>query len=309
MITKFLDPKNDVAFKRIFGTDKNKDILIHFLNDIITCNKRPAIKTVSFLRTVLDPEIAAMKTSFVDILCVDDQDNRYIVEMQVAREKGFEKRAMFYAAKAYTSQMTIGGEYQDLKEVIFIAIADFLMFPHRKGFKSEHMILEKDSHDHDLKDFSFTFLELPKFNKSINELSNMTDKWMYFFKKAFDTSPEDLQKLTENNTILKKAYTELDSHYWTEEMFRTYEQATKYAWGYKASMDQKFDEGIDKGREEGREKGREEGIKKVAKNMASQGIAIDVIASVTGFNHEELTALLSENDSEEDNVQEFRKKL
>src|SRR5580658_575745 len=103
-LSKFLSPKNDVAFKKIFGTEKNKDILIHFLNDMIRFNGKAHIKDVTILKTVQDPEIKAQKTSIVDILCKDENDEQYIVEMQVAKEKGFTKRAQLYAAKAYASQ-------------------------------------------------------------------------------------------------------------------------------------------------------------------------------------------------------------
>ena len=132
MLYKFLDPKNDIAFKKIFGTEKNKDILIHFLNDMIKFKEKGHIINVTFLKTVQDPETAAKKTSIVDILCRDEKGHTYIVEMQVAKEKGFEKRAQYYASKAYISQSHIGGEYHDLKEVIFLAISDFIMFPHKK---------------------------------------------------------------------------------------------------------------------------------------------------------------------------------
>ena len=88
----------------------------------------------------------------------------------------------------------MGGEYHDLKEVIFLAISDFIMFPQKKNYKSDHVMLDEESHENDLKDFSFTFLELPKFNKEIDQLSNMTEKWSYFFKHAEETSEEDLKK-------------------------------------------------------------------------------------------------------------------
>src|ERR1700730_15344369 len=109
MLSKFLDPKNDVAFKRVFGSEKNKDILIHFLNDMITFKEKGRISDVTFLKTVQDPDTAVLKTSIVDILCRDDKGNQYIVEMQVAKEKGFEKRAQYYASKAYISQTNVGG--------------------------------------------------------------------------------------------------------------------------------------------------------------------------------------------------------
>ena len=85
--------------------------------------------------------------SIVDILCRDQNDNTYIVEMQVAKEKGFEKRAQYYASKAYISQANAGGEYHKLKEIIFIAISDFIIFPNKEEYKSDHIILDRISHE------------------------------------------------------------------------------------------------------------------------------------------------------------------
>src|ERR1700730_8050078 len=159
LATKFLDPKNDFAFKKIFGTEKNKDILIHFLNDILGFSAGEKIQKVTFLKTVQDPDIASKKQSIVDVLCVDEKGVQYIVEMQVARSEGFEKRAQYYAAKAYSNQMNNGSAYDTLKQIIFLAITDFVLFPKKPDYKSDHVILDKDSYTHDLKDFSFTFLE------------------------------------------------------------------------------------------------------------------------------------------------------
>ncbi len=80
-LSKFLDPKNDVAFRRIFGTEKNKDILIHFLNDILGFTGKDEIKEIEFLSTIQDAEIASKKQSIVDVLCRDSSGNRYIIEM------------------------------------------------------------------------------------------------------------------------------------------------------------------------------------------------------------------------------------
>ena len=291
MLTKFLDPKNDFAFKRIFGTEKNKDILIHFLNDMLTFKDRALIQDVTFLKTIQDPETASKKTSIVDILCKDENDNRYIVEMQVAKEKGFEKRAQYYASKAYISQANAGGEYHNLREVIFLAIAEFVMFPKKKQWKSEHVILDRNSYEHDLKDFSFTFLELPKFQKSIAELSTISDKWMYFFKNAEETTESDLEKLVGKDMIIERAYDELDRFHWNEEELLTYDQEEKYEGAYIASMAQKYDEGLEKGLEKGREEGREEGKREekilIAKALLAKGVALDLIALTTGLSKEE----------------------
>ena len=307
MLSKFLDPKNDVAFRKIFGSEKNKDILIHFLNDMITFKEHGRIQEVTFLKTTQDPEIAAQKTSIVDILCKDEKGNTYIVEMQVAKEKGFVKRAQFYASKAYISQTHSGGSYHDLKEVIFLAIADFVMFPNNPDYKSDHVTLERKNHTNDLKDFSYTFIELPKFKLGINDLKSILEKWCYFFKHAEETSESDLKRLIGHDQIIERAYQELNRFSWNEQELLTYDQAEKYAWSYQASMEQKFDEGIAKGRVEGIAKGKVEGIVagrvegrvegivagrvegekeallKVAKMMKLQGISITTVTLITGL--------------------------
>ena len=284
MLSKFLDPKNDVCFRKIFGTEKNKDILIHFLNDMVTFRERHPITDVTFLKTVQDPETAAQKTSIVDVLCRDEHGHQYIVELQVAKEKGFEKRAQYYAAKAYSSQMKVGGAYADLKEIIFIAIADFIMFPEKEAYKSDHIILDRATQSNDLKDFSFTFLELPKFKKRINDLSNMVEKWSYFFLHAEETREEDLASIIGSDEIIERVYQELNRFSWNEEELLTYDQAEKYAGSYKASMDQRYDEGI--------EKGIEKGILQVATALLNQGVASPLIVEATGLSMDKIEELL-----------------
>src|SRR5690349_1356435 len=131
---KFLDPKNDFSFKKVFGTEKHKDILIHFLNDMLDFQGNHKITEVSFLKTSQDPTIAYKKQSMVDVLCWDERGCQYIVEMQVAHSPGFEKRAQYYASRAYINQMNQNEKYKDLKEVIFIAITDFVMFPEKTKY-------------------------------------------------------------------------------------------------------------------------------------------------------------------------------
>lgn len=160
-LSKYLDPKNDVAFKKIFGTEKNKDILTHFLNDILSVFQSSPIVDIEFLSPIQVPEISTQKTGIVDVLCKDTNGLKYIIEMQVAKSRGFEKRAQHYAATIYSRQANIGDKYHNLKEVIFIAIADCEIFPGKSHYKSDHIILDKKTHEHDLKDLFFTFIELP----------------------------------------------------------------------------------------------------------------------------------------------------
>lgn len=285
-LSKFLDPKNNFAFQKIFGTEKNKDILIHFLNDVLVFKEKKPIVDVTFLKTVQDPEIAAQKTSIVDILCQDEDNNTYVVEMQIAFEKGFEKRAQYYAAKAYASQLSVGRKYHELKEVIFLAIADFIMFPQKEAYKSDHIILDHKTHEHDLKDFSFTFIELPKFTKTIDELITSQDKWAYFFKHASVTPEKDIIKLS-SYPILERAYEELNRFSWSQEELRTYDRAEKYEGSYQAAMEHQFDKGMEKGREEGLKLGEEKGASKAKHEMAiallNKNLDLTLISDITGL--------------------------
>ncbi len=171
------------------------------------------VEDVSFLSPIQDLDIASQKQSIVDVLCTDSAGSQLIIEMQIVKTIGFEKRAQYYAAKAYSSQAYKGDQYPDLKGVIFIAIADFILFPNKLTYKSDHVTFDKITYEHDLKDFSFTFIELPKFNKTKeDQLSNIVEKWIYFFKYAGGASEEDLQKIIGSDVIIGGAYNVLNQY-------------------------------------------------------------------------------------------------
>ena len=317
MLTKYLDPKNDVAFRKIFGTEKHKNILIHFLNDMVCFSGKEPIVEVTFLKTVQDPEIAAKKESIVDVLCKDSRGVQYIVEMQVAEAKGFEKRAQYYAAKAYAGQLNKGkeedGQYKNLKEVIFVSIANFILFPDKKAYKSDHVILDTVTGEHNLKGFSFTFLELPKFYKTIDDkLDNMVEKWCIFFKHANEMNDADLEKFVANgDIIIKDAYVALDRFNWTEQELLAYEQELKRIWDNAAveearkekeelrlaaaiaEGEKKAAECLEKGKEEGKVVGKKERDIEIAKLMLSKNKPLDEIIEFTGLSESEIKNLKS----------------
>ncbi len=203
-------------------------------------------------------------STIVDVLCVDSIGVKTIIGMQVAKTMGFEKRAQYYAAKAYSSQADVGDQYHNLKGVIFIAIADFILFPNKLAYKSDHVTFDKMTFEHNLKDFSFTFIELPKFNKTKeDQLENIVEKWIYFFKHADETSEEDLKKIIGSDVIIGRAYDELNQYNWSKEERLAYDQAKKRTDDYLSTLEEKLHEGILIGKEEGiligHEKGREEG--------------------------------------------------
>ncbi|MGL9775641.1 MAG: Rpn family recombination-promoting nuclease/putative transposase [Wolbachia sp.] len=286
-LSKFLNPKLDLTFKKIFGTEKNKNILIHFLNDILGFTGIDTIQEVEFLSTYMDPEIALDKQSIVDVLCKDSRGLRYVIEMQLARDKGFEKRAHLYAAKAYSRQVGKGGEYIDLKTVFFIAISDNAIFPEEVEYISTHNIREVKTNGHYLKDFQFVFIELPKFAKNrVEELESTIERWCFFFKYAEDTTDEDLRNIAEKSPIIKLAYDELDKFRWNEKDLIAYEERLMDLRKEEGILAQKLDDAT--------EKGRQEGKIEVTKNLLKAGVSVDIIAQTTGLLKAEIAQLKEE---------------
>jgi len=296
-LSKFLDPKLDLTFKKIFGTEKNKNILIHFLNDILGFTGVNTIQDVEFLSTIMNPEIASDKQSIVDVLCKDSLGNRYIAEMQLARDKGFEKRAQLYAAKAYSRQ---SGNYIDFKTVFFIAISNSTLSPSDVYYISTHNIRDIKTNGHYLKDFQFVFIELPKFTKSkVEQLETTVERWSFFFKYAEETTDEDLRKIAEKSPIIKLAYDELDKFHWNEKDLVAYEERVMDLQKEAAILEQKLDDAKLEGRQEGiqigHQKGREEGERQakitVAKNLLKAGVSTDIISQTTGLSSNEIKQL------------------
>ena len=302
---KFLDPKNDFAFKQIFGQEKNKDILIPFLNEMLNLKGNEAILDVTFLKPNLDPEAAAKKQSVVDVLCQDHMGRKYIVEMQVAKTKGFEKRAQYYAAKTYSTQLLQGQQYDALKEVIFLAITDFIMFDDKSSYKSDHLILDRDTHEQDLKDLVFTFVELPKFKKSLDELKTVTDRWLYFFKYAASTLEEEVVRIAGGQEEIGKAYQVLNRFTWTDNDILIYEQEEKSERDLQAMIDQGIADGETRGEARGLAKGLAKGLAEgeargeakkqceIALKMLRRGLSDLEIAEDTGLSLEEIKRLRS----------------
>lgn len=262
LIARFLDPKNDFAFKQVFGKEKHKAILIHFLNDVLKLSGEHCIKDVKFLTTVQDPDIASKKRSIVDVLCHEKSGRQFIIEMQVAKTSGFKERAIYYASKAYVSQMVKGGEYEDLKGVIFIAVIDYELFPNKSNYHSTHRLYDQETQEQDLSGLRFEFLELPRFKKKLDSVSTMVEKWCYFFKYATETTLDEMDKLAGSDQVIKEAYKALDSASWSENELLLYEQETKSENDALSMLRYAKQEGIELGKQEGIELGEKAGLQK-----------------------------------------------
>lgn len=173
---KYADPLNDVAFFKLFGDEKNKDILIHFINSVL---KRKHVKDVEYLPGNSDLYVRYMRQSIIDVLCTDEDGSKYIVQIRNSnrKEEFEEKKAICYASKTYGDEMEKGGKYSDLKEVILIAICNYVVFPNEKDYISHHKF-EYIIEDHKLRDFSIVYIELPKYQNNhgiqLDEKSNFS---------------------------------------------------------------------------------------------------------------------------------------
>jgi predicted transposase/invertase (TIGR01784 family) len=192
---RFLDPKTDFAFTRIFGNDQAHDVLIHFLNSLLGLKDKHAVVEVKILNPYLAPRIAYQKHSFLDVKCVDQRGIHFVVEMQVQYIQSFEKRIIYNASKAYVNQLARGESYPQLNQVIAINILDFILFDDIKEYHTKHLIKEDLSNNCYLRDIQYHFIELPKFNKIESGLTSMADRWIYFIKEAghLENIPESLE--------------------------------------------------------------------------------------------------------------------
>jgi predicted transposase/invertase (TIGR01784 family) len=297
MLSRYLDPKNDYSFKKIFGEEKHKRIPIDFLNAVFQLTDEKKIIDLEFLNPKQPPHIAARKESIVDVMVQDQKGDKYVIEMQVAKIEGFEKRAQYYAAKTYCAHFGRGGKYNDLKKVIFLAITDYIVFPKKENYKCDHLILDNYTHEHDLKDFSFTFIELPKFIKTIDELISIEDKWYYFLKHADESN--DINEILAKHPEIKEAYSVLDRYHWTEEELQYYEKLMMNEADMHGTLEAAKKEGLQEGLQEGKKEGKREGLKEgkkektieIASAMLEDNMPIEQISKLLGLSDKEIHSL------------------
>jgi predicted transposase/invertase (TIGR01784 family) len=291
----FLDPKNDFAFKQIFGTEQNKDILLHLLNDVFANQTFREtygnIESVELIKLNQYPEIMGLRESIVDVLCKDSEGRQFIVEMQCARDSAFLKRAHVYASRAYLNQMTKGTEYKELKSVIFFAIMKHTIFPKKDSYISHHEFRDVVSGEHDLKEFYFSFLELDKFNKTIDELETNIEKWSYFFKHAPTTKQDESTKLSEDNSSIGNAFLALTKLAATPAELLEYERFAMKQNEIEVGLEDAKLEGMREGEKRGKLEGMREGKLETAKNLLAANMDVNLIASVTELPVEEILAL------------------
>jgi len=281
---KFADPKNDLAFKKIFGNEDHKDILISFLNSLLDFKDEKTIVDINLLNPYQAPKIEELKETILDIQATNKNRDKFIVEMQKKDLGDFTKRSLYYTSKAYVEQLDKGHDYSKLKRVYFIGIVNFEMFDNI-NYISRHLIINQETTKQDIDDFEFTFLELSKFNKELNQLDTILDRWIYFIKNGSNLTmiPKEFEDIKE----FKKAFEIATQTKWNKEELKIYDYM-----GLK-----EYDEinALKTARKKGEEIGIKKGEKKKALEIAlkslSQGLDLETIKIITGLTDTELENL------------------
>lgn len=299
----FINPKIYFTFKKIFGSEDSKDILISFLNSLIY-EAQPVIQDLEILDPYIAPKIRGIKQPYLDIKAkiIDretGEEQTVIIEMQVLNIQSFEKRILYNAAKSYSIQLTTGQSYDLLNPVIALTITDFVMFPDLPNVTSHFVLKEKEYLiDYSIYDIELIFVELPKFQKDLTELETIIDKWLFFLNNA--RKLRDVPPTMDSIPEIKKAFymanqanltvQELDDQEKSEFFIQDYQNVVSKA--VTKAVKEATKEGLEQGRKEALAQGIRQKTEEIAKIML--GVLEDqAIADMAGLTLEELQSLRS----------------
>ena len=280
---RYINPYTDFGFKKLFGTEMNKDLLISFLNALFSGTKQEIVD-VEYLNSEHLGDGYGDRRAVFDVYCKTTDGSRFIVEMQRAQQDYFKDRSLYYSTFAIREQAPKGKEWDyQLEDVYTIGVLNFTFpddeYPPDKYF---HQVKLKDVDDNHVfyDKLTLIYLEMPKFNKTEDELVTMFDKWMFVLRnlsRLLDR-PKALQ-----DRVFKKLFEQAEIAKYNQEERREYEASVKNFWDYYSTIKS----AMNKGRAEGR---AEEKFSN-ARRMKAKGFSLDDIADITGLTIEEITQL------------------
>ena len=295
-MSRYLDPKADVVFKKIFGD--HPKILISFLNALLPIPNDSPIVSLSYLQNEQVPVIPEFKRTIADVKCTDAQGRVFIVEMQMNWTDQFKQRLLFGTSQAFVKQLDKGEEYKFLQPVYGLGLVAEIYEKTTPDWYHHYQLVKKGDHEHsDVIDYlQLIFIELPKFPAQSLDEKKLRLLWLRFLREVDEktrTVSHDLLEVEEIAQAValaeESAYTprELDLYdsYWDQVSREKTLISGKYAEG-KA-------EGIAEGIEQGKAQGIAEGIKKIALNMLQEHEPLDKITKFTGLSHDEIAKIKS----------------
>ena len=294
--TKYLNLLTDFGFKAIFASEKNKDLLIDFLNELII--REDKIVDLTYRPTEqLGAEEQDRKAIF-DIYCKTDKDEYCIVELQKVRQAYFKDRSIYYSTFPIQEQAVKGNWNYELHPVYTVAILDFTLFNEteedKNRYREEVKLIRTSTKTVFYDKLSFIYIELPKFVKNVDELETNFDRWMYLLKSlpTLQDRPKEIQgktfdKLFKMAEINKLTPQEMKDYNKSILEYSDVRDAANYA------REEGFKYGVIEGEEKGVEKGRKEREIEIAKNFLRQGISTEMIEQCTGLTVKEIETLRS----------------
>ena len=301
---KFVDIKNDVAFRKIFGNAKKSICLISFLNAVLELEGTSRIKSVTFLNPYLVPRIIEDKSSIIDVRATDQKGRRFVVEMQVSDKKGFKERVQYYAARDYSMQINQGEDYTKLRPVYLVGI---LNFSNSRGvnYLSKHSTIEEETGDNVLDNIKYAFIQLTKFKKKEHELVTATDKWTYFIKNA--PNLKVIPSFADEEGLLT-AFQEADKHNWKKEELIDYDNASMRIQDARGEKELAREEGLAEGLAEGLEvgivKGEERKEVKAVIGLYKNGVPTSIIALSLEIHEDKVNQIINEYNNNLDKQKE-----
>lgn len=293
---RYINPYTDFAFKLLFGTELNKELLISFLNALLHGEEH--IKEITYLNSEHLGTQERDRRAVFDIYCENEQGKKFLVEMQKGEQAFFKDRSIYYATFPIREQAIKGSEWNyQLKAVYTVAILNFVFddkdddyFHHE--VKLVDMRTKKVFYDK----LTFIYLEMPKFNKTEYELETMFDKWMFVLRNLsrLMERPVALQE-----RVFERLFKAAEIANFDRKELIEYEDSLKNYRDWYSVVSTAEQKGIQKGIQEGIEKGIQKGIQEgekkkqyeIARNLKSLGIAPDIIAKTTEMTLKEIAEL------------------
>ncbi len=264
---RYLDPKNDLTFKKVFGQHPN--LVKSLLNALMPLHPDQRIETVEYLPTELVPQIPGLKDSIVDVRCEDNRGRQFIVEMQLIWTPSFRSRVLFNASKAFVKQLERGKRYESLQPVYALSLVDAIFEKESEEFYHHYSIVNNYDTKQRMEGLEFVFIELPKFKPDKMRDKRMAVLWLRFLteiKDGMETLPAGLSGEADLQHALdilqESAFTKVELDYYDRLWDSVMKERMIIEERTRLAREEALKEGEKKGREEGEKKGREEGERK-----------------------------------------------
>ena len=286
MKAKYINLFTDFGFKKIFGEEASKPLLLDFLNALLP--EQSKIVKLTFKNTEQLGQTEADRKAIYDIYCENEHGEKFIVELQKAKQNYFKERTIYYSTFPIREQAEKGEWNYNLKSVYCIGILDFTFDDYKnEPEKSEvvHTIKLKNQNGNIFYNkLTYIYLEMPNFKNTEIDLKTRLDKWLYFIKhlEDFQTIPTIFK-----DEVFTQAFEKAELAKFGQEDLEKYEMNLKIYRDYKNTVDTAFDEG----KLEGKLEGKQEGKLEIAKALKESGISTKIITEATGLSDVEVNKL------------------